>query len=241
MINFTSPPINNTDKKFDVVVDYNTRSRHPFIYDLYSNLQNIIEFQDKKILDFGGSWGNLIRSSNGNIKEENYTCLDVDQTALTEGSVVFPNANWLHYNRKNVTYNPNGNDNTKVCDALGDQKFDLIFSYSVFTHMPYEDLENLILELKNHLTSNGKMFISVCLQEDTNLLEWYKQRRIDEFGQQEDYTLNSSYIYIADNKQVTELDKEYERFLVFYNKTFIEKFGIIHSDANIFQSLLEVK
>jgi predicted SAM-dependent methyltransferase len=224
-------------------VNYKTNSYHKFEYSYawFKELDNVINFKNKKVLDFGGSWGNLINSSSRDIKQENYTCLDVDKVAISEGMINFPRSNWIHYNKKSIVYNFDGNPKERINSALGDEKYDIIFSYSVFTHMLYEDFVSTIDELKNHLTVDGKIYITICLQQDQDLLDWYKDARIEEgYNKDFKYKLNDSYIYVVNNNQVEEVNSSYKYFLVYYDKNFIKKHGTTHN-IDIFQTLLEIK
>lgn len=210
----------------------------------FKELNKVIDFKNKKVLDFGGSWGNLIISSCGEIKPENYTCLDVDQQALKEGKEKFPTAEWIHYNRKSTVYNFRGGADPKkatIKNAISDKKYDIIFAYSVFTHMTYDEFLLTINELKEQLADGGKIFVSMCLQQDTELLNWYNKARVIQGYRDINYRLNDSYIYVLDNIQVdiVESNQKHKHFLVFYDKTFIEKHGIIH-DCDVFQSILEI-
>lgn len=223
---------NNND--FIIKRFYKTNCKHPLIYDIYNYVSPFINFNNKKILDFGGSFGNLLLSSNGKIKEKNYTCLDVDKDGLELGKTLFPNAKWIYYNGNNPMYNPKGNADLPTSLEL----YDIIFSFSVFTHMDYLDLTKTIDNLKKFLKPNGKIYITICTQQDTNSLQWYQNRRIQDFGEQKDYVLNTSYIYIVDNKQTDFVPTECKRFQVFYDENFIKKLGKLHNSG--FQKILEI-
>jgi len=92
--------------------------------------------QEYKILDFGSNCGNLLKSSRGKINPKQYTGIDVDADSITEGKRLFPTANWVYYNRQNPAYNPDGEN---ILPTLN-EKYDLIISYSVFSHTSVEDM-----------------------------------------------------------------------------------------------------
>ena len=233
--NITPVPIYGDDSFFDLKVISVEGMKHPFVCDLYSGVKDTIDFENKKVLDYGGSFGNLIISSNDKIKEENYTCLDVDAVALEMGRNRFPNAKWLYHNRHNPMYNKAG-DNSFSNEL---ETYDVIFAYSVFTHTTYEEFLWTIEKFKHHLNPGGSIYVTVCLQQDTRLLEWYRSRRIDEFGSQDDYVLNDSYIYIIDNMQSTVVPKDCNRLLTFYDKWFIMETSEI-CNAKISQTLIKI-
>ncbi len=62
----------------------------------------------KAVLDFGGNQGNLLVDSNGRICPQDYYCVDVIREAIDEGRKQFPEAHWVHYNRYNCSFNPEG-------------------------------------------------------------------------------------------------------------------------------------
>src|SRR3954462_372092 len=66
------------------------------------------------VLDFGGNAGNLLLDSDETIRAEDYYCLDVILEALEEGRKRFPQAHWIHYNRYNCSFNPEGIDNLPI-------------------------------------------------------------------------------------------------------------------------------
>ena len=66
----------------------------------------MIDFNNKKVLDFGGNFGTLDMGfgnllEHNNILPENYTCVDIDKQAMDKGRQKYPNAEWIYYNRYN--------------------------------------------------------------------------------------------------------------------------------------------
>ncbi len=109
----------------------------------------------KPVLDFGGNEGNLLMDKDCTIDPEHYYCVDVLAEALAEGRKRFPEAHWIHYNRYNCSFNPEGVRGLPVPD-LG-IKFEMILAYSVFTHTTREDMHALVEELRGHLAPGGTL------------------------------------------------------------------------------------
>ena len=106
-----------------------------------------------RVLDFGGNKGNFVRSSSGKVLEKNYSCIDVDPDAIGQGKSRFPAATWIHYNKFNPVYNSEGLD-LELPNELG--IYDLIVSYSVFTHISEPDMIKTIKRLySRHLEPGG--------------------------------------------------------------------------------------
>ena len=194
---------------------------HHDIYDLYYPLSSITNLQNKKILDFGGSFGNLLISSQGNIKEENYTCLDVDVDTMIYSKKKYPKANWLYRNLYNSMYNPYGKEDVSL-----NEHFDIIFAYSVFTHDTYESMINYINFFQKHLYQNGIIIISFYTYD--NFADIMNKRLI-EYGNCEIIDSTKKYQYLVNNRVSDKIVQniECDYLSAFYNENFIEKLGKI--------------
>ena len=113
------------------------------------------DWAEKVVLDFGGNEGNLLLDEDCSIRHERYYCLDVIEEALREGSKRFPRANWIHYNRYNCSFNPQGVVGLPLPD-MGTE-FDLILAYSVFTHTTREEMHDLVAQLRACLAPGGTL------------------------------------------------------------------------------------
>jgi hypothetical protein len=107
----------------------------------------------KRVLDFGGNKGNLLRDPACAIRHEDYYCLDVIGNAIDEGRRTFPDARFIHYDRYNCSFNPEGVRELPVPD-LGVQ-FDFILAYSVFTHTSLAEMTDLVGQLQQRLARGG--------------------------------------------------------------------------------------
>jgi hypothetical protein len=105
-------------------------------------------WRGKRVLDFGGNKGNLLLDPACTIRHQDYYCLDVIGEAIEEGRKSFPDANFIHYDRYNCSFNPEGVRELPVPD-LG-VEFDFILAYSVFTHTTFEEMKELVAQLRQH-------------------------------------------------------------------------------------------
>ena len=112
-------------------------------------------WRGKFVLDFGGNEGNILLDYNCTISPEKYYCLDVLKEALDQGRKRFPMAHWVHYNRYNCSFNPEGVRDLSIPE-MG-VKFHVILAYSVFTHTTREEMHTLVNELKGHLRPGGTL------------------------------------------------------------------------------------
>lgn len=139
-------------------------------------------WRGKKVLDFGGNIGNLLRDPNSTIEQEQYWCIDVDKDALERGEAFYPKSHWVFYNRHCFFFNPNGVPNLTL-PAL-DQTFDYIVAYSVFTNTTQTDMLQLVNQLEGLLANNGALaftfidphYFSWPGQYHGNNFEWRLER-----------------------------------------------------------------
>jgi 2-polyprenyl-3-methyl-5-hydroxy-6-metoxy-1,4-benzoquinol methylase len=132
------------------------------------------DWSGKSVLDFGGNKGNLLRDPTCVIAHENYYCVDVISDAINEGQQVFPEAHWVHYDRYNRSFNPNGVPDLPVPD-LG-LRFDFILAYSVFTHTTLEEMKDLVAQLEASLAPGGKLAFTFIDPHWRSNLEWRLRR-----------------------------------------------------------------
>src|ERR1044072_7108207 len=133
------------------------------------------DWTGKLVLDFGGNKGNLLRDPSCVIAHQNYYCLDVVQEAIEEGRQTFPKAHWLHYDRYNRSFNPEGIPDLPIPDP--GFRFDFILAYSVFTHTTLEETRDLLAQLEALLAPAGTLAFTFIDPHYRGNLEWRLTRR----------------------------------------------------------------
>ena len=136
----------------------------------------------KTVLDFGGNTGGMLLSPGCKIKPENYYCMDVLGEALERGRQRFPRAHWIHFNRYNCSFNPDGINDLRIPD-MG-VEFDFILAYSVFTHTTREEMKDLVRQLQTRLAPGGTLAFTFIDPQfnawpetyDGNNLRWRLER-----------------------------------------------------------------
>ena len=137
------------------------------------------DVEDKTVMDVGGNSGNLLYHSYGEIKEENYTCVDVDKEALDFGEKEYPKSEWIHHNTYNWAYNQNAERYIPITNTKR-EKYDHIFSYSLFSHT---DFNELVFSLKDLQKFQPEIMAhSIQLTSDKAIANWYWHRRVQEYG-----------------------------------------------------------
>jgi SAM-dependent methyltransferase len=110
------------------------------------------QWTGRKILDFGGNFGNFLRRARG-VDQADYWCMEVHEPILKHGRAEFPRAHFVHYNRYSAEYNPSGIRNLPVPDC--GVAFDFILAFSVFTHMHRIEVIEFIAALRGMLAPDG--------------------------------------------------------------------------------------
>jgi ubiquinone/menaquinone biosynthesis C-methylase UbiE len=141
-------------------------------------LENDFGLNDQsRVLEIGCGTGRLpigILSTVGDIAV--YRGVDVSQTAINwckrHIQKRHPNFRFLHINVRNDRYNPKGRkelkDNVLPFD---DKSFDVIYLYSVFSHLSEEDVNEYLAEFKRVLTPGGKVFVTLFVEDDVPSFE----------------------------------------------------------------------
>jgi len=132
------------------------------------------DWTNKLVLDFGGNKGNLLLDPSCAIRHQDYYCLDVVSEAIEEGRRTFPEAHWVHYDRYNRSFNPDGKPDLPVPDLH--LRFDFILAYSVFTHTTFEEMKDLVGQLEKFLAPGGTLAFTFIDPHWHSNLQWRLER-----------------------------------------------------------------
>ncbi len=126
---------------------------------------------ESRILDIGCGPGRLPIGLLRVIVKANYTGIDVDQDSIAWGKYHIqqkhPSFRFQHLNIINERYNKNGIQLTKNFSfEFPANSFDIIYLYSVFSHMYEEDMRIYLSEFIRILKDNGKIFFTTFAEEN---------------------------------------------------------------------------
>lgn len=155
-------------------------------------------FQDKVILDFGGSRGNLLHFSQGGIQEKDYISIDPVMEGIEMGREEFPEAEFIYYDRWSWMYNHHGNQEINLPTIT--RKIDYIASFSVFSHT---DFDEFVTTLKWMQTLNPeKMVISFLDADSESTKRFFENKRKQAYGSTLEMPLNQHnlYYYLNNNR-----------------------------------------
>lgn len=182
----------------------------------------------KKVLDFGGNIGNILRDPNSTIDHDLYWCLDVDRESVEIGKQRYPEANWCFYDRFSFFFNPRGIQNLPIPD-LG-HKFDYIVAYSVFTNTSRSDMLELVGQLEQLLADRGIMIFTFI---DPYYLSWGAPHR-NNFQWRLDLEIEHGNISTSEAQSLDERARNAEWFiLVNGSDLFIETDDVPSYEAGI--------
>jgi len=86
----------------------------------------------------------------------------------------FPNFNFQYIPVHNDLYNQQSNKAKEYCFPYEDQKFDVVFLFSVFTHMLPEEIGHYLQEISRVLKIGGKCFATFFITPDDKV-EYYQK------------------------------------------------------------------
>lgn len=155
---------------------------------------------ESTILDIGGNRGNLLIDGleHKQFSADRYTCLDVDLEAIENGKMNYPEANWVHHNAFNNVYNVDGIDELPL--PFADNTFDIICSYSVYSHTTFKQFIHDLIEILRVCKEGGGVAITLV---DIGSVEWFVEKRKGDYG------VNRPPVTIEDIQAVGPLDYIY--------------------------------
>ena len=193
---------------------------------VYECLSQLVDLDDKHILDWGCRNGFFIFDSfdSKQINISRYTGVDVEKTKLNELKSMFPNATTIHYDKFNQQYNPTGLKNPDWCLNDND-KFDVIFSHSVFDHTSFEEFEYIFNKHKKHLNKNGMIIHTFCdLYNVSDVQYFLPKEELKKYLKGDYFTINELYRF--DNTVVREYDTNLynncERFDSMFSRHYVK-------------------
>ena len=128
---------------------------------------------NSRVLDWGCGAGRLAIGIKEHFPEgriQHYQGVDVKKNAIdwADKNLKAPGFDFTYINSCNERYNPSGAKTRTL--ASGARSFDIIYGYSVLSHMTKEDASEYLKLIKNSITDEGKVFITSFVEE--NVPDW---------------------------------------------------------------------
>lgn len=126
---------------------------------------------DSVLLDVGCGFGRLAIGLISKFTNISYIGIDVNPTAVNWCqkyiSSQYPNFRFIHLDLQNERYNPDGQPiDTQFELPLKDETVNIVYLYSVFSHMLRDDVKHYLRELNRVLVSNGNVFFTAFSEQD---------------------------------------------------------------------------
>jgi 2-polyprenyl-3-methyl-5-hydroxy-6-metoxy-1,4-benzoquinol methylase len=169
-----------------------------------------------KLLDYGCNYGTFLDSSRGQFNPCNYVGIDVDQPALADGQIQFPDATFIHSNYYNSMYNPHGEPQRPVLPG----PFQTIISYSVLTHTSIEDFYDTVDWLYGQLIPGGRLMVTWLDVDDLTTNNFFYNKRRREFGRCDPITTDS-WTYLVNNRLTHQLPHDTLYLLLFFKREYL--------------------
>lgn len=188
------------------------------------------DWKGKLVLDFGGNKGNLLLDPSCTIQPCDYYSVDVVADAIEEGRRIFPDAHFVHYDRYNRSFNPEGKPQLTVPD-LGRQ-FAFILAYSVFTHTTLDEMRDLVGQLETFLAPGGALAFTFIDPHWQGNLRWRLEKSqapdVDGLvaaaeGAEWCSLINGAELYVNSNGPWTLSPETCATYNVFYTEDFLRR------------------
>jgi SAM-dependent methyltransferase len=149
------------------------------LIDLVCRSFGIDDLADVSVLDMGCGTKITKALIDGRRPIGRYVGIDVDPSliAFLDEEVDDPRFEFHHIDVQNDRYNPNGvplSERTSL--PLGDERFDIIQLFSVFTHLGPEDFVAMLRLLRKYASDDGHLLFSLYINEVTGTgygpLDW---------------------------------------------------------------------
>jgi SAM-dependent methyltransferase len=132
----------------------------------------LADLAEKEVLDVGCGTKFTHAFVNHNIPVRRYVGVDVyaDMIDFLQTNVADPRFEYHHINVRNELYNPDGQAMTADTDfgVEGGRTFDIIWLFSVFTHLAPHDYSVMLKLLRRYVRPDGRLLYTVFINELTD-------------------------------------------------------------------------
>jgi SAM-dependent methyltransferase len=133
-------------------------------------LLGIDDLADNDVLDVGCGTKFTDAFINQDVAIKSYVGVDVysEMIAFLHEKVTDPRFEYHHIDVKNELYNPDAPPMTETTDlGVGDRTFDVIWLFSVFTHLAPHDYRTMLKLLRRRIRPDGRLIYTLFVDELT--------------------------------------------------------------------------
>src|SRR5262245_49240783 len=142
-----------------------------FLIPYMSAVFGVDNFGDKDVLDVGCGTKFTQAFVNHEFPIRSYTGVDVyrEMIEFLQQNVDDPRFDYRHVDIRNELYNPDAPPMTEQTDlGVGARTFDIIWLFSVFTHLSPRDYSVMLKLLRRYIRPNGRLLYTVFIDELTD-------------------------------------------------------------------------
>jgi SAM-dependent methyltransferase len=125
---------------------------------------------DLNVLDVGCGVRLTMTIINRQVSIKSYTGVEVATSIVDflnqDVAAHDPRFKFLHWNAHNEMYNPNGVPLSTFERLPTEETFDIIWAFSLFTHLNPSDSSVLLRILRKHIRPNGRLFFSAFIDRE---------------------------------------------------------------------------
>ncbi len=130
------------------------------------------DFSNTRILDVGCGTRFTACMLNNSLPVKSYTGIDVDADIIeflkNNASTVDSRFRYAHWNVRNALYNPDGIPLSSQQQLPVEGTFDVIWLFSVFTHLDPDDSADMLRILRGHIAPHGKLVFTCRINDDVD-------------------------------------------------------------------------
>jgi SAM-dependent methyltransferase len=140
------------------------------LIDLATRRCGLENLDSTDVLDVGCGVRFTLTIINQRVAIKSYTGIDVDIEVisfLNEKVAAFDNRfRFGHLDAHNQMYNPSGDDLSRIGRLPVDKSFDVVWAFSLFTHLAPHDSHAMLHILRKYIRQDGKLFFSAFIDDD---------------------------------------------------------------------------
>lgn len=143
------------------------------LIDLVVKCLGLRDLSDSDVPDVGCGVRFTQAIINRDIPIKSYTGVDVHRSLIEflQREVDDPRFSFSHWDAQNAKYHPQGVKITRESRLPVDGLFDIIWLFSVFTHLDRSDADALLAILRRHVRPGGALFFSAFLDDTIDTFE----------------------------------------------------------------------
>lgn len=141
-----------------------------FLISYMCDLLGVSDLTDHDVLDVGCGTKFTEAFVNHQIAIKSYVGVDVygEMIQFLRENVTDPRFEYFHINVRNELYNPDAPPMTDTTDlGVGGRTFDVIWLFSVFTHLAPDDYRTMLKTLRRYIRPKGRLIYTLFIDELT--------------------------------------------------------------------------